>query len=498
MKEQYIAIDLKSFYASVECIERGLDPMTTNLVVADASRTEKTICLAVSPSLKSYGIPGRPRLFEVVAKVKEINAGRRWSSPEKRLTAATYDNRLLIENKSLAVDYITAPPRMALYIQYSTKIYQTYLKYFSPDDIHVYSIDEVFIDATHYLKTYKKNARELAEVVVKDVLSATGITATVGIGTNMYLAKVAMDIVAKRMKPDEHGVRIAELDEMSYRRILWEHRPLTDFWRVGRGYSKRLEAHGIYTMGDVALTSVHNEGLLYKLFGINAELLIDHAWGFENCTIADIKAYKPDTRSLSSGQVLHCAYDVKSTKLIVREMCDLLVLDMVDKGVCTNQITLTIGYDADNLKDDVKSYDGEITQDFYGRAIPKHAHGSVNFQIHTSSTEEIMDGVIKLFDRIINPSLMIRRVNISANDLIPETERETEGTSEQIDMFTDYKALENEKKVKKERYVKEKSRQNAVISIRKKFGGNAIIKGMNLEEGATTIDRNKQIGGHKA
>ena len=498
MKEQYIAIDLKSFYASVECIERGLDPLTTNLVVADGSRTEKTICLAVSPSLKSYGVPGRPRLFEVISKIKEVNNARRWGAPYRRFAGATYDNRLLIEDNSLAVDYIVAPPRMALYIQYSTQIYQVYLKYFSPDDIHVYSIDEVFIDATHYLKTYKKSTRELAEVVIKDVLSTTGITATVGIGTNMYLAKVAMDIVAKRMRPDEHGARIAELDEMSYRRILWEHRPLTDFWRVGRGYSKKLEAHGIYTMGDVALTSVQNEDLLYKLFGINAELLIDHAWGFENCTIADIKAYKPETRSLSSGQVLHCAYDMKSAKLIVREMCDLLVLDMVDKGVCTNQITLTIGYDADNLKDGAELYDGEVTRDYYGRAVPKHAHGSVNFKIHTSSTEEIMDGVMKLFDRIINPSLMIRRVNISANDLIPETEREKENQAEQMDMFTDYTKRENEEKTKKQRYVKEKSRQNAVISIRKKFGGNAIIKGMNLEEGATTIDRNKQIGGHKA
>lgn len=498
MKEQYIAIDLKSFYASVECIERGLDPLTTNLVVADGARTDKTICLAVSPSLKSYGVPGRPRLFEVIARIKQVNNQRRWDAPGKRFVGATYDNRLLLESSAYAVDYITAPPRMLLYIEYSTRIYQVYLKYFSPDDIHVYSIDEVFIDVTHYLKTYKKTARELAEVVLKDVLSSTGITATVGIGTNMYLAKVAMDIVAKRMRPDEHGARIAELDEMSYRRILWEHRPLTDFWRVGRGYSKKLESHGIYTMGDVALASVQNEGLLYKLFGVNAELLIDHAWGFESCTIADIKAYRPSSRSLSSGQVLHCPYNAEGARLIVREMCDLLVLDMVDKGVCTNQITLTIGYDADNLKDNRIFYSGEITTDHYGRAIPKHAHGSVNFKIHTSSTEEIMDGVMKLFDRIINPSLMIRRVNISANDLISEAEREREDCGEQMDMFTDYTKRENEEKNKKQRYVKEKSRQRAMISIRKKFGGNAILKGMNLEEGATTINRNKQIGGHKA
>ncbi len=498
MTNQYIAIDLKSFYASVECIERGLDPMTTNLVVADGSRTEKTICLAVSPSLKSYGVPGRPRLFEVVAKVREANAARRWSAPGRRLIGATYDHRILLEDPRLAVDYIVAPPRMALYIDYSTRIYQVYLKYFSPDDIHVYSIDEVFIDATHYLKTYKKTARELAEVVIKDVLNSTGITATVGIGTNMYLCKVAMDIVAKRMKPDEHGARIAELDEMSYRRILWEHRPLTDFWRVGRGYTKKLESHGIYTMGDVALTSVKNEDLLYKLFGINAELLIDHAWGYEPCTIADIKAYKPMSKSLNSGQVLHCPYDAEGGRLIVREMCDLLVLDMVDKGVATNQLTLTIGYDADSLKNPSRPYLGEVTVDYYGRAIPKHAHGSVNFPLHTSSTEEIMEGVLKLYDRIINPNLLIRRVNISANNLIRESERCDDIENEQMDLFTDYDKKDREKKAKKARYDREKSKQNALIAIKKKYGGNAVLRGMNLTEGATTIDRNKQIGGHKA
>ena len=498
MKEQYIAIDLKSFYASVECIERGLDPLTTNLVVADASRTEKTICLAVSPSLKSYGVPGRPRLFEVIARIKEVNSNRRWSAPARRFVGATYDNRLLPTDNSLAVDYIVAPPRMALYIQYSTMIYQVYLKYFSPDDIHVYSIDEVFIDATHYLKTYKKTARELAEVVIKDVLKTSGITATVGIGTNMYLAKVAMDIVAKRMKPDEHGARIAELDEMSYRKILWEHRPLTDFWRVGRGYAKKLEAHGMYTMGDVALTSVNDEGLLYKLFGVNAELLIDHAWGFENCTIADIKAYKPSSRSLCSGQVLHCSYTIEGARLIVREMCDQLVLEMVDKGVATNQVTLTVGYDVDSLKNGVTPYLGEIVIDHYGREIPKHAHGTVNFKMHTSSTVEITNGVIDLYDRITNRNLLVRRVNISANNLVAESEREHECQAEQMDFFTDYTQLKNKQKEEKSRYVREKSRQKAVISIRKRFGGNAIIKGMSLEEGATAIDRNKQIGGHKA
>ena len=498
MKEQYIAIDLKSFYASVECIERGLDPMTTNLVVADESRTNKTICLAVSPSLKSYGVPGRPRLFEVVAKVREANCARRWSAPARRLIGATYDNRLLIEDPRLAVDYIVAPPRMALYIDYSTRIYQVYLKYFSPDDIHVYSIDEVFIDATHYLKSYKKTARELAEKVIKDVLLTTGITATVGIGTNMYLAKVAMDIVAKRMKPDEHGARIAELDEMSYRRILWEHRPLTDFWRVGRGYAKKLEAHGIYTMGDVALVSTEDEDLLYKMFGINAELLIDHAWGYECCRISDIKAYKPMSKSLSSGQVLHCPYDVNGARLVLREMCDALVLDMVDKGVATNQAVLTVGYDIESLTTPGISYRGEITTDHYGRSVPKHAHGTANFRHHTSSTEEITRGIIELYDRIINPVLLIRRINISVNNLVPESNRKASEQVDQLDFFTDYTELERRRQEQEKSYAREKKKQNAVISIRKKYGGNAVIRGMSLEEGATAIDRNKQIGGHKA
>lgn len=498
MKEQYIAIDLKSFYASVECIERGLDPLTTNLVVADGARTEKTICLAVSPSLKSYGVPGRPRLFEVVSKIKEVNRLRRWASPARQLIGATYDNRLLIEDGRLAVDYIVAPPRMALYIEYSTRIYQVYLKYFSPDDIHVYSIDEVFIDATHYLKTYKKTARELAEVVIRDVLNTTGITATVGIGTNMYLCKVAMDIVAKRMKPDEHGARIAELDEMSYRRILWEHRPLTDFWRVGRGYAKKLESHGIYTMGDVALTSVQNEGLLYKLFGINAELLIDHAWGWECCTIADIKTYKPMSRSLSSGQVLHSPYAVKTARLVLREMCDALVLDMVDKGIATNQAVLTVGYDVESLSIPGITYRGDITRDHYGREVPKHAHGTVNFNRHTSSTEEITDGILDLYDRIVNPALLIRRLNIGVNNLSSESVRKSEGRAEQMNFFTDYTDADKKAKEAEENYAKEKQRQSAVIAIRKKFGGNSIIRGMSLEDGATAIDRNMQIGGHKA
>lgn len=498
MKEQYIAIDLKSFYASVECVERGLDPLTTNLVVADGSRTEKTICLAVSPSLKSYGVPGRPRLFEVIAKIKEVNAQRRWGAPGKKFHGATYDNRLLCEDAGLSIDYIVAPPRMKLYIEYSTRIYKVYLKYFSPDDIHVYSIDEVFIDVTHYLKTYKKTARELAETVIKDVLAESGITATVGIGTNMYLAKVAMDIVAKRMKPDKQGARIAELDEMSYRRVLWEHRPLTDFWRVGRGYAKKLEAHGMYTMGDIALVSTQCEDILYKLFGINAELLIDHAWGYECCTIADIKAYKPMSKSLNSGQVLQCPYRIETARIIVREMTDTLVLNLVEKGVATNQITLTIGYEAENPEKLRTHYAGEITVDHYGRAVPKHAHGTENFPRHTSSTREIVNAAVKLFDRIIDRSLLVRRVNISANNLETETDKLRESLPEQLDFFTDYGKRQKELEEEKMRYSKEKMEQNAIISIHKKYGGNAIIKGVSLEEGATAAERNRQIGGHKA
>ena len=498
MNNSYIAIDLKSFYASVECVERGLDPLTTNLVVADGARTEKTICLAVSPSLKSYGVPGRPRLFEVVTKIREANSSRRWSAPGRRLIGATYDNRMLLEDPRYAIDYIVAPPRMALYIDYSTKIYQVYLKYFSPDDIHVYSIDEVFIDATHYLKTYKKSVRELAEVVIKDVLRTTGITATVGIGTNMYLAKVAMDIVAKRMTPDEHGARIAEIDEMSYRRILWEHRPLTDFWRVGPGYAKKLESHGIFTMGDVALASIRDESLLYKLFGINAELLIDHAWGYEPCTIADIKAYKPMARSLSSGQVLHCPYTFDKARIVLREMCDALVLDMVDKKIATSQAVLTVGYDRESLTVPGVNYHGEIVRDHYGRSIPKHAHGSVNFPIHTSSTDEITTGIIGIFDNIVNKRLLIRRLNIAVCNLKDEAEREKVCDMEQLDFFTNHSEIEKKEQIKKAQYAREKQRQKAVITIRKKFGGNAIIRGMSLEDGATAIDRNNQIGGHKA
>lgn len=387
----YIAIDLKSFYASVECIERKLNPMTTNLVVADRSRTEKTICLAVSPSLKSFGIPGRPRLFEVVQKINEVNAGRKWRAPGRSFTGTSYDFEELRNNPKLAVDFIVALPRMAHYIEYSTQIYNIYLKYVAPEDIHIYSIDEVFMDVTDYLKSYRMTARELAMTIILDVLDEVGITATAGIGTNMYLCKVAMDIVAKHIEPDEKGVRIAELDEMSYRRLLWNHRPLTDFWRVGRGYAKKLEKAGLFTMGDIARCSIgkpedyYNEDLLYKMFGVNAELLIDHAWGYEPCTMKEVKAYKPSTNSVCSGQVLQCPYDFHKARMVVREMVDMMVLDLVDKRLVTDQIVLTVGYDIENFKDADRrrKYTGEITTDHYGRKIPKHAHGTKNLKEKT-------------------------------------------------------------------------------------------------------------------
>ena len=491
----YIAIDLKSFYASQECVERELDPMTTNLVVADDSRTEKTICLAVSPSLKAFGIPGRARLFEVIQRVKEVNAMRRTRAPGKQFTGKSCDANELKSNPSLELDYIVAPPRMAHYMECSTRIYEIYLKYVAPEDIHVYSIDEVFIDATPYLKTYGLTPREFARKLIYEVLETTGITATAGIGTNLYLCKVAMDIVAKRTDPDEYGVRIAELDEMSYRRTLWSHRPLTDFWRVGRGYAKKLEKHGIFTMGDIARCSVHNEQLFYKLFGVNAELLIDHAWGWEPTTITDIKAYRPTTNSLGAGQVLHEPYTWDKARIIVREMVDLLVLDLVDKGLVTDQIVLTVGYDRENLTDPErrKQYRGEVTRDPYGREIPKHAHGTARLGRMTSSTRIITDAMMDLFDRITDPNLLVRRVNVVACRITPETEIPLE-EAQQLDFFMDYAAQEKENADLE----REKRRQQAVLNIRKKFGKNAILKGMNYQEGATTRDRNAQIGGHKA
>lgn len=502
----YIAIDLKSFYASVECVDRGLDPLTTNLVVADPSRTEKTICLAVSPSLKAYGISGRSRLFEVVQKVKEVNAARQRIAPGRVFSNASSNDTELRSSPALSLDYIVAPPRMALYIEYSTRIYNVYLKYIAPEDIHVYSIDEVLIDATNYLKTYNLSARELAAEMTLDVLKTTGVTAAAGIGTNLYLAKIAMDIRAKHISADQNGMRIAELDEMSYRRLLWSHRPLTDFWRIGHGYAKKLEEHSLLTMGDIARCSLgkptdyYNEDLLYKLFGINAELLIDHAWGWEPCTIADIKAYKPSTHSIASGQVLHQAYTFDKALLIVREMTDLLALDLVDKRLVTDQLVLSIGYDIENLTDPkiMKSYHGAITTDHYGRAVPKSAHGSQNLGRRTSSTKLLLEAVTELFERIVDRNLLIRRVNLAANHVVDETIVQKTGSFEQLDLFTDYAAVQAKKEAEEAELAREKRIQKAMLDIKKKHGRNAILKGMNLEEGATTIDRNSQIGGHKA
>lgn len=493
----YIAIDLKSFYASVECVDRGLDPLDTNLVVADPTRTEKTICLAVSPSLKSYGIPGRARLFEAIQKVREVNAQRKYKAPGHSFSHESYFRSELIKDPSAELTFITAPPRMAHYMEVSTRIYNVYLKYIAPEDIHVYSIDEVFIDATDYLKTYGLTPRELAMKMVLDVLETTGITATAGIGTNLYLCKIAMDIYAKHCEPDKNGVRIAELDEMSYRRILWDHRPLTDFWRVGRGISKKLEEHGMYTMGDVARCSVgresdyYNEDLLYKLFGVNAELLIDHAWGWEPTEISDIKSYRPESSSLSSGQVLQEPYEFSKAKLVLKEMADLLSLELVSKRIVTDQIVLTVGYDIESLK---KSYSGAVETDRYGRKIPKTAHSSENIGRYTSSTKLICETAMKLFDRIVDKELLVRRMYIVANHIITENDAEKEREYVQLNLFSDTEKQEAEENELK----KEKDMQKAILKIKSKYGKNSIIKGMNLKEGATALERNRQIGGHKA
>ena len=493
----YIAIDLKSFYASVECVDRGLDPLDANLVVADPTRTEKTICLAVSPSLKSYGIPGRARLFEAIQKVREINAQRRYKAPKHSFTHESYFHSELKSDPSAELAFITAPPRMAHYMEVSTRIYNVYLKYIAPEDIHVYSIDEVFIDATDYLKTYGMTPRELTIKMVLDVLETTGITATAGIGTNLYLCKIAMDIYAKHCEPDKNGVRIAELDEMSYRKILWEHRPLTDFWRVGRGISKKLEQHGLYTMGDVARCSVgresdyYNEDLLYKLFGVNAELLIDHAWGWEPTEISDIKSYRPESSSLSSGQVLQEPYEFSKARLVLKEMADLLSLELVSKRIVTDQIVLTVGYDIESLN---KSYSGAVETDRYGRKIPKTAHSSENIGRYTSSTKLICETAMSLFDRIVDKNLLVRRMYIVANHIITEKDAEKESEYVQLDLFSDTKKQEAEENELK----KEKDMQRAILKIKSKYGKNSIIKGMNLKEGATALERNRQIGGHKA
>lgn len=493
----YIAIDLKSFYASVECVDRGLDPLDANLVVADPTRTEKTICLAVSPSLKSYGIPGRARLFEAIQKVREINTQRRYKAPKHSFTHESHFHSELKSDPSAELAFITAPPRMAHYMEVSTRIYNVYLKYIAPEDIHVYSIDEVFIDATDYLKTYGMTPRELAMKMVLDVLETTGITATAGIGTNLYLCKIAMDIYAKHCEPDKNGVRIAELDEMSYRKILWDHRPLTDFWRVGRGISKKLEQHGLYTMGDVARCSVgresdyYNEDLLYKLFGVNAELLIDHAWGWEPTEISDIKSYRPESSSLSSGQVLQEPYECSKARLVLKEMADLLSLELVSKRIVTDQIVLTVGYDIESLN---KRYSGAVETDRYGRKIPKTAHSSENIGRYTSSTKLICETAMNLFDRIVDKNLLVRRMYIVANHIITEKDAEKESEYVQLDLFSDTKKQEAEENELK----KEKDMQRAILKIKNKYGKNSIIKGMNLKDGATALERNRQIGGHKA
>jgi len=498
----YIAIDLKSFYASVECVEHHLDPLTTHLVVADASRTEKTICLAVSPALKAYGISGRARLFEVIQRVKEINAQRRKNAPDGIFKDKSHDAIELQNDPSLALSFFAARPRMAHYIACSTKIYDIYLKYIAPEDIHVYSIDEVFMDVTDYLNTYQKTAHELAKDIILDILSTTGITATAGIGTNMYLCKVAMDIVAKHTAPDKDGVRIAELNEMTYRKLLWHHTPITDFWRVGRGYAKKLEKEHLYTMGDIARCSLggkndyYNENLLYQMFGINAELLIDHAWGYEPCTIQHIKAYKPQAKSLGSGQVLHEPYTSEKARLIVKEMTDLLVLDLVDKDLVTDQIVLTVGYDTINASSPL--YHGEVKVDMYGRKIPKHAHGTARLKFPTSSSKLIIEAVINLYDRIIDRTLLVRRINISANHLVDKHSIEGIEFHEQLDLFSCFNIDQEKSRREKAELEEEQLLQKSIINIKKKYGKNSVLKGMNLEEGATTQDRNRQIGGHKA
>lgn len=501
MKQRiYIAIDLKSFYASVECRERGLDPMDTNLVVADESRTDKTICLAVTPSLKSYGISGRGRLFEVKQRIKEANAGRRWDAPGRKLEGSSYFGSELRADPRLAIDFIVAPPRMAHYIDYSTRIYQVYMKYVAPEDIVVYSIDEVFMDVTDYLPYQGISAHDFAMKIILDVLETTGITATAGVGTNLFLCKVAMDIVAKRIPADENGVRIAELDEQSYRKLLWSHQPLTDFWRVGHGYSKKLEENGMFTMGDVARKSLEDEDLLYKLFGKNAELLIDHAWGWEPCTIEAIKAYRPSTNSLGSGQVLHTPYEAEKAKLVLREMADALVLDLVDKGLVTDQIVVTVNYDIENITDPKRraKYKGPVVRDHYGRLKPKHAHGTANLGGHTSSTKHILEAVSELFDRVVDKELLIRKMSITANHVIYEDMLKKSEEFEQLDLFTDYAARDEQRKQEQEELDRERRRQKAVLAIRKKYGKNAILKGMSYEDGATARSRNGQIGGHKA
>lgn len=498
MEKVYMCIDLKSFYASVECIERGLDPLNTNLVVADESRTEKTVCLAITPSLKQYGLGGRARLFEVIQKVKSINYERRKNNNYKKFNSKSFLDSELKKDRTLELDFIIAPPQMKKYMKYSTNIYKIYLKYLAPEDIFVYSIDEVFCDITTYLSMYQMTAKELVSKIIKDVYDTTGITATAGIGTNMYLAKVCMDIVAKHTEPNEIGVRIAEIDEMSYRKLLWNHKPLTSFWRVGKGIADKLEKNGLYTMGDVARCSLNSENLLYKLFGVNAELLIDHAWGWEPTTIGEVKACKPERNSISSGQVLHSPYKYENAKLIVREMIDLLSLDLTDKHLVTKQLVLDIGYDIENLTNPAikKMYNGEITIDNYGREVPKHSHGTINLDYNTSSSKVLSKKCIELYDRIVNKNLLIRKINITACNIIDEDIVEKEVVHEQLNLFSS--SDDSEQKIEDKKRQKEDNKlQHVLLDIKNKYGKNSILKGMNLEEGGTTIDRNNQVGGHK-
>lgn len=496
----YIAIDLKSFYASVECVERGLNPLDTNLVVADVSRTEKTICLAVSPSLKAYGISGRARLFEVVQRVRDVNAQRRARSTAYRLTGKSTSDKELKAHADWEVDYIAAPPRMALYIDYSARIYEIYLKYVAAEDVHVYSVDEVFIDATSYLKLYGVTAHQLAMTMIRDVLRQTGITATAGIGTNMYLCKVAMDIVAKHMPADSDGVRIAELDEMSYRRQLWAHQPLTDFWRVGRGIVRRLAPYGIRTMGDIARLSLHHENFLYRLFGVNAELLIDHAWGWEPCTMAEVKAYRPETNSLSSGQVLSRPYTVREAEVVVKEMAETLALDILSKRLMTRQLVMSMGYDVASLADpEVRAaYHGEVKADRYGREVPKHAHGTENLEHLTSSARRITTAALTLFRRIVNPQLLVRRLTITATHVVREQSQASSPQLQQLDLFCDYEALQRKQQQQRDRLAKERRLMEATLALKQRYGKNSLLRGTNYAEGATQRQRNGQIGGHKA
>lgn len=490
----YLAIDLKSFYASVECVERGLDPLDTHLVVADEKRTEKTICLAVTPALKAYGIPGRVRLFEVMQKAEMINRERLRKNGYHAFSGASASAKALETDASLQLQYLVAPPQMAHYIQISTQIYQIYLRYVAPEDIHVYSIDEVFIDISSYLKMYHCTPRALAERMIKAVLRETGITATVGIGSNLYLAKVAMDIVAKHMPADQDGVRIAQLDEISYRKQLWDHQPLTDFWRIGNGYQKKLSDSYLYTMGDIARCSLQNEDKLYRLFGVNAELLIDHAWGWEPCTIADIKAYRPENHSISQGQVLSCPYSRSKARLIVKEMTDQLVLDLVEKGLAADQVTLTVGYDGASVPDD---YHGILQKDRYGKKIPKQAHGSRKLEYTTDSFQEILKAVLELFDQITDEKLMVRRMYVVANHVIPAVEVPEERPV-QLNLFEDATAIQQAQEHRKMALEREHRLQKTLLAIKGRYGKNAILKGMNFQEGATARERNGQVGGHRA